>query len=103
MNVAYSTPLNQAIDTMRDEIMKNPLLIDHRTEEEKTAGTPQVVIRVIELGESAITLRAYAWSADYSKSFVMKCDLLKDLKERFDKEHIEMPYPYQNVVMKKEE
>ena len=103
MNVSYSTPLNRAIDTMRDEIMKNPLLIDHRTEEQKAAGTPQVVIRVTELGESAITLRAYAWSADYSNSFVMKCDLLKDLKERFDREHIEMPYPYQNIVMKKEE
>ena len=28
----------------------------------------------------------------------MKCDLLKSVKERFDREGIEIPYPYLNVV-----
>lgn len=28
----------------------------------------------------------------------MKCDLLKNVKERFDAEKIEIPYPYLNVV-----
>ena len=34
---------------MRQEIMKHPLLLDHRTEEEKKADVPVVVIRVVNL------------------------------------------------------
>ena len=95
VGVAYTVNLDRAIEVMRDEIMKHPLLIDHRTEEK---GVPEVVIRVIELGDSAITLRAWAWADSVGNAFSMKCDLLKNVKERFDAEKIEIPYPYLNVV-----
>ena len=101
VGVSYTTDLNHAIDVMRDEIMKHPSLIDHRTEEEKKSGIPTVVIRVTNLGDSAITLRAYAWAISSGGAFAMKCDLLKAVKERFDKENIEIPYPYYNIVAAK--
>ena len=84
--------------TCADEIMKHPLLIDHRTEEDKKKGLPEVIIRVINLGDSAITLRAWAWASSAATAYSMKCDLLKSVKERFDAENIEIPYPYLNVV-----
>ena len=62
VGVSYDTNLDKAIDVMRDEIMHHPLLIDRRTPEEKQGNTPQVVIRVIALGDSAITLKAWAWA-----------------------------------------
>ncbi len=101
VGVSYTADLNHAIDVMRDEIMKHPSLIDHRTEEDKKGGVPQVIIRVTNLGDSAITLRAYAWAISFGGAFAMKCDLLKAIKERFDKENIEIPYPYYNIVAAK--
>ena len=80
--------------------MKHPLLLDRRTEEEKKADVPEVVIRVVNLGDSAITLRAWAWAATAVNATVMKYDLLKSIKERFDKEGIEIPYPYYNQIVK---
>lgn len=99
IGVSYTTDLDKAIAVMQNEIMKNPLLIDRRSPEEKAAGVPQVIVRVINLGDSAITLRAWAWAANSGNAFVMKCELLKALKERFDKENIEIPYPYYNNIL----
>ncbi len=101
VGVSYTTDLNFAMQVMREEVMKHPLLIDHRSEEDKKNGVPQVIIRVIDLGDSAITLRAWAWANNTGNAFVLKCDLLKAVKERFDKENIEIPYPYFNQIVTK--
>ncbi len=101
ISVAYTTDLNKAIHVMRDEIMKHPRLIDHRTDEEKEKGVEKVKIHVINLGDSSITLRAFAWAASNADAYVMNFDLLKAVKERFDKEGIEIPYPYFNQVVSK--
>lgn len=98
VGVAYGTDLDRAMAAMADEAMRHPLITDHRTEAERQAGVPQVVVRVTELGDSAITLRAWAWASTTGNAFTMKCDLLKAVKERFDREGIEIPYPYLNVV-----
>jgi small conductance mechanosensitive channel len=60
---------------------------------------PSVMIRVINLGEYAVQLRGYAWAKDPHSGFVLKCDLLKSIKERFDREGIEIPYPHHQVLM----
>ena len=101
IGVSYNTQLDFAIQVMREEIMKSPLLIDHRTAEEKSKGIPQVIIKVINLGDSAITLRAWAWASTSANALNMKYDLLKSIKERFDAEHIEIPYPYYNQIVMK--
>ncbi len=102
IGVSYTTDLDRAIDVMRDEIMKHPLLIDHRSEADKERGVPQVVIRVIKLGDSSITLRAWAWASTNANSYIMYWDLLKAVKQRFDREGIEIPYPYFNQIVKRE-
>ena len=100
VGVSYDTDLDRAIGIMREEIMRNPKLIDHRTDGEKAAGVPQVLIKVINLGDSAVTLRAWAWASTSTDALYMKFDLLKSVKERFDKEGIEIPYPYCNQIVK---
>ncbi|MEG2513779.1 MAG: mechanosensitive ion channel family protein, partial [Bacteroidaceae bacterium] len=100
VGVSYEVDLNKSIEVMRQVIMKHPLLIDHRTEEDKKNGVPMVTIRVTNLGDSAITLKAWAWAATNGDAFVLKCDLLKSIKETFDKENIEIPYPYFNNIIK---
>ena len=103
VNVAYSVDLDKAISVMRDEILKHPLLIDNRTPEAQAAGVPQVKIKVISLDDSSIKLRAWAWASSTMNAFEMKCDLLKSIKERFDAEGIEIPYPYYNQILVKED
>jgi small-conductance mechanosensitive channel len=102
VGIGYGSDINYAMKIMQEEAMKHPLLIDNRTKAAKEKGAPQVVVRVIEWADSSINLRAWAWASDNDNAFVLKCDLLKSIKERFDEEGIEIPFPYANVIVKKE-
>ncbi len=102
VGIGYASDINRAISIIQSEAMKHPLLIDNRTPTEKKDGTPQVVVRVIEWANSSVNLRAWAWAANTGDAFVLKCDLLKSIKERFDREGIEIPFPYTNVILKQE-
>ena len=85
---------------MREVIELHPLLIDRRTDKEKEEGTDKVKIRVNALGDSAITLRAFAWGKNAGDAATIKFDSYKAIKDRFDKENIEIPYPYFNQIVK---
>jgi len=102
VSISYGADVNRAIAIMQEEALKHPLLIDNRTKAEKKTGAPQVVVRVIDLTGSLVNLRAWAWAASNSNAFVLKCDLTKSIKERFDEEGFEAPFPYSNVILKKE-
>ena len=101
VGVSYNENLDRCISVMREEIEKHPLLIDRRSKEEIESETPKVVIRVMQLGDSSITLRAWAWANTSGNAFVLEHDSLKAIKERFDKEKIEIPYPYFNQILVK--
>jgi len=100
VGVSYNDDLDKAMEVLRDEVMKHPSLIDRRSEAEKEAGEPQVKVKVMALGDSSITLRAWAWAASSGDAAMMRFDLYKSIKERYDKEGIEIPYPYYNQIVK---
>ena len=100
VGVAYSENLDRCIKVMREVIEQHPLLMDHRTEKEKEGGADKVKIRVNALGDSAITLRAFAWGRTSGDAATIKFDSYKAIKERFDEEGIEIPYPYFNQIVK---
>lgn len=100
VGVSYNDDLDKAMEVLRDEVMKHPSLIDRRSEAEKEAGEPQVKVKVMALGDSSITLRAWAWAASSGDATMMRFDLYKSIKERYDKEGIEIPYPYYNQIIK---
>ncbi|MBO4589642.1 MAG: mechanosensitive ion channel family protein [Bacteroidaceae bacterium] len=100
INIAYTENIDRAIEVMRDVILQHPLLIDVRSEADIEAGKPQVRVKVISLDDSSIRLRAWAWATTTLNAFEMKCDLLKSIKERFDAEGIEIPYPYYNQIVR---
>lgn len=103
VGIGYSCEIEHAITILREEVMKHPLLIDVRTPEDKAKEVPQVKIKVISWDDSSVTLRAWAWAENTTNAFDMKCDLLKSVKDRFDREGIEIPYPYRTVILQKEE
>ena len=91
VRVSYKADVNRAMNIMYEEAVKHPLLIDNRTESEKANGAPQVVVRMVEWAASSINLRAWAWAANSDSAFILKCDLLKSIKERFDAENVDVP------------
>lgn len=100
--IGYSANIDQAMKIIREEAENHSNFLDNRTDEEKEEGVPKVIIRVMEWAESSINLRATIWSEEPAKGFEMKTDLLKSVKERFDQEGIEIPFPHRTVIMKKE-
>lgn len=103
IGIGYDSDIGKALKIMEEEVINHPLHIDNRTAEEKENNVPEVISRVVGLGNSSISLKVWAYSDNSSNGYIMYCDLLRSIKERFDKEGIEIPYSYQNVVIKKTE
>lgn len=57
-------------------------------------------MRVMGFSDSSVNLRAWVWAEDAPKGFVMSKDLNKSVKERFDKEGVEIPFPYRTLDFK---
>lgn len=100
LGISYDADLEKAIEILRDEAEKHPYCIDNRNQEDKEKGIPKVVVRVLGFGDSAVNLRAYAWSANSGEGFEMKCDIFESLKKRFNAQGIEIPYPHRTLVFK---
>jgi small conductance mechanosensitive channel len=58
---------------------------------------------VIQLGASSVTLSIRAWCRDAIAAQRFEWDVFELAKTRFASEGIEIPYPYQNVIVRKEE
>lgn len=99
-SISYDTNIDKAIDIIRDETQKHPLLIDNRSKQDIENNVPAVLVRVISLSDFSVDLKVYTWAKGDDDAFVMKCDLLKSVKDRFDKEGIEIPFPYRTIVYK---
>ncbi|MBW3012883.1 mechanosensitive ion channel family protein [Candidatus Woesearchaeota archaeon] len=100
--ISYDSDIDKAMKIMQEEAMKHPEYIDVRSAQEKKNNIPSVVVRVIGLGESSVNLRAWVWAKNPMAAFRLGTDLNKSIKERFDKEGIEIPYPYRTIVYKKD-
>ena len=100
IGIGYDSDIGKALQIMEDEVVKHPLHIDNRSPQDIENDVPIVTARVIALADSSVTLKIWAYSDNISNGFTMYCDLLRSIKERLDKEGIEIPYSYQNVIIK---
>jgi small conductance mechanosensitive channel len=100
VGISYGSSIDKAMEVMRSEAQNHPYFIDNRSEDDIAANIPSVTVRVIQLADSSVQLRASVWAKDPSTGFAMKCDLLKSIKERFEREGIEIPFPHRVVIMK---
>ncbi|EGV42491.1 mechanosensitive ion channel family protein [Bizionia argentinensis JUB59] len=100
VGISYDSDVDLAKQILREECEKHPFILDNRTEEQKQDGAPMIRTAVIDLGDSAVVLRAWAWAENYSKSIAIKRDVFETVKKRFDNEGIEIPFPHRTVVMK---
>lgn len=100
IGIGYDDNIESAISIMKEEIKKHPLFLDTRSVEEIKNNVPEVVARVVELGGSSVNIKAWFYANNSGDAFVMYCDLLQSIKEKFDKEGIDIPYDYQNLIIK---
>lgn len=94
VGITYESDVDLAKKIMHEQIIKHPFCIDNKDADE------QVIVRVIELGDSAVKLRAWVWTENMDKSFILKCDLYEIIKKAFDKNGIDIAYPHMMVVKK---
>lgn len=98
--IAYDADLDLAISIIRAEIEKHPDFIDNRSAKELEKNEPPVLIRVVQWADSAIIIKAYAWSLNNDVAFGLQCDVLYSVKKAFDRAGIEIPYPHRTIVYK---
>lgn len=73
------------------EILKNhPLVLD----------TPSPYVLLKEFGESSQILTLWFWIPEARDKVVIQSDILKRVKDAFDRNGVEIPYPYRTLVYK---
>ncbi|MCF7871604.1 mechanosensitive ion channel family protein [Candidatus Woesearchaeota archaeon] len=102
IGISYSSNIDKAMQIMRKEINKHPKLIDNRSEQDKKDQKDKIPIRVMQLGDSSVLLRAWAWSANPGDAFELKTDMYKKIKQEFDKAEIEIPFPHRTVYLRQD-
>lgn len=100
MAVSLKTNLDTAITIIQEEAMKHRYYIENRSESEIARGEHPVMVRVMTFLNGGIMLRAYVWTRNPTDAFDLKCDLNKSVKERFDKNGIELADLQYQVVTK---
>ena len=100
VNISYRSDIDKARAILKELIIAHPLNLDTRTPEKIEEGEELVPVRVINLGQHAIQLRAWAWAKDNADAFRMGCELFESIKKRFDEEGIEIAF-IQKILMEK--
>ena len=90
--VPFSIGYDADIDKARSIALR--LAEDHADVREVT-GCP-----VVCLNASSVDFMLMLWCADASAAWKIKCDLLESIKTGFDAAGIEIPYAYQNILLK---
>jgi small-conductance mechanosensitive channel len=102
IGISYDSDVDKAKKIMVEEIRKHPDFITQYDPTGYVKTETAVSVRVIEHADFAVRLRAYFWVHDKLSGFIMEKQLLEGIKKRFDKEGVEIPFPYRTIVYKKD-
>lgn len=103
VGICYDSDIDLAKKIMADEIENHALSIDNRTPEEKKDHEPVVTVRVVMLADSSVNLRAWAWAETPADGYVLFTDVIENIKKRFDKEGIVIPFPQRTLSYLKQD
>ncbi|MCB9050533.1 MAG: mechanosensitive ion channel family protein [Lewinellaceae bacterium] len=103
IGIAYKSDIDLAKRIMREECENHRLILDNRTHQEREQGLPVVKTAVTRLNDFSVTIRAWAWVRNYDDVYQLRWDVYESVKKRFDREGIEIPFPYRTVVVRQEE
>ena len=96
--IGLTADIDAAIVIIREEALKLDYIIDNRTPEQLEQNEEQVRIRVKDMNENGVLLRAFVWVAEPWDEFRVKSDLLLNVHRRFKEEGIELPVPMRRLI-----
>jgi len=99
--VGLHADIDKVKQIITEEALKLTYIIDNRSQEEVSKNAPQIKIRVKDINESGIYLRAFIWVTDPYDEFRVKSELLEAVHKRFLKENIDLPVPLRKMVATK--
>ncbi len=78
------------------------LILEEANSHPRIAKRPQPHVRIDRFGEFSVVLKLWVWLKNAKDRDQVRSDLLGSIKDRFDEERVEIPFPYRTVVFKKE-
>ncbi|MFB6073799.1 MAG: mechanosensitive ion channel family protein [Haloarculaceae archaeon] len=87
--IGYDDDIDAATEIILEEAENNAEILDD----------PAPSVRLVELGDSSVGLQSRVWIADPSRSDFVKTrgEYVQAVKERFDEEGIDIPYPNRTI------
>ncbi|NLV10301.1 mechanosensitive ion channel [Halomicrobium mukohataei] len=75
------------------------IILEEADEHEGILADPEPSVRLIELGDSSVGLQSRIWIANPSRADFVKIrgEYVKAVKQRFDEEGIDIPYPNRTI------
>ena len=89
IGIAYHADINRAREILLEIARTHSDVLE-------TIGCP-----VIQLGASSITLSLRAWCSDTIAARRFEWDVYEQVQAQFGSAGIEIPFPYQNIIMKR--
>jgi small conductance mechanosensitive channel len=98
--LAIDVDIDRARRIIQEECLAHPSQFDRRTAEELAAGEPEVPVRLVNITDGTITLRAYVWAKDPVTARLMRYDLSERILKRFSREHLPFAVPVRYFVQR---
>ena len=102
VGIGYDSDIDLAREIMLEEALKHPNVGRSAKKTDYVPKGEKAIVKVTELKEFSVNMRLFFWAKDYPTATSTGFDLLESIKKRFDKEGIEIPYPYRTIVYKKD-
>jgi len=96
--VGLDSDIDLAKSIVLEEASKLNFVIDNRTPQQIVDGAPEFDVRLIDVTESGIHIRAYIWLIDPLQEFAMKSSLKESVHKRFRIEGISLPIPMRKII-----
>ncbi|MGM5488363.1 MAG: mechanosensitive ion channel family protein [Nanobdellota archaeon] len=91
--ISYDSEIDLAKKIIAEEVVKDSLFIDNKSEHLLLPSGDLYKINVDGLGDYGVRLRLFVWTANATDGYFLKCSLYEKVKKRFDKEGVKIPYP----------
>jgi len=87
--IGYDDDIDKATEIILEEAQNHPEIMDD----------PEPSVRLVELGDSSVGLQSRIWIKDPNRADFVKtrAEYVKTVKERFDAEDINIPYPNRTI------
>jgi len=96
--VGLDTDINLAKRIISEEASKLDFVIDNRTPKAVIEDSPEFDVRMMEVTDTAIHIRAYIWLSDPLEEFKVKSFFVEAVHKRFKNEGVSLPIPLRKIV-----